>query len=603
MIFELARDFTDALAAMPREHPKRRTLALFEEAIRRDIHFIDRHPTTMFQCMWNLCWWYDCPDAYLHLVLPPEVPCEEPRDKPCMHGLLERWAASFRATGINRIWIRSLRPLLPKLGSGQIAFLRLGSDQMFDVVCAAFHPDCRKVIVGGIRTVEIWNVVSCHRRAVSGPVMVKALAPSPDGSRAAVLEQFGSLAVCDTDDCRLLFRTRFTEDAVYCVAWSHDGRWVAAGDGGWEGCIYLWETEDWQSIARSCVGEGGITGIAFSPDSGKAAAVSWDGDLRILEVPSLRLIATLSRAADGSTFLLERPANCISWAPDGRRIAVGYSDCTIRIWDTESKSESLTLIGHTADVRGVDWLSDSRRIVSGSLDGTVRLWDALDGVLLNTFHGHESSVIAVKASHDISVASASEDGTIRIWDPNVLVVGTALQGHAKGIKQIIASHDGTRVVTLGYDDSLRMWSAASGTQMMVMQGKYHGAEFSTDGRILMARVNESTMYWDTQTGESIDLKINEWLGAEGTGSTIRQKFLFEKDTILLNDEERKTPSAWFSRAPRSIPLSDDCTWAACLGSYFTILRLEGAEDAPKMFPTESTGPRVGLREIEREPVS
>ncbi len=59
MIFELAKDFADAIAAMPREHPMRRTLELFGEAIRRDIHFIDRHRTTLFQCMWNLCWWYD----------------------------------------------------------------------------------------------------------------------------------------------------------------------------------------------------------------------------------------------------------------------------------------------------------------------------------------------------------------------------------------------------------------------------------------------------------------------------------------------------------------------------------------------------------------
>jgi hypothetical protein len=70
MIFELAKDFYDAVAAMPREHPKHRTLELFEEAIRREIHFIDRHPTTLSQCLWNLCWWYDCPEAAKHCVEP-----------------------------------------------------------------------------------------------------------------------------------------------------------------------------------------------------------------------------------------------------------------------------------------------------------------------------------------------------------------------------------------------------------------------------------------------------------------------------------------------------------------------------------------------------
>ncbi len=51
MIFDLASDFAAALDALPQDHPERRMLSLLEEAMRRDIHFIDRHPTTLFQCM------------------------------------------------------------------------------------------------------------------------------------------------------------------------------------------------------------------------------------------------------------------------------------------------------------------------------------------------------------------------------------------------------------------------------------------------------------------------------------------------------------------------------------------------------------------------
>lgn len=43
MIFDLVRDFADALDAMPREHPQCQILTLLDEAIRRDIHFIARH--------------------------------------------------------------------------------------------------------------------------------------------------------------------------------------------------------------------------------------------------------------------------------------------------------------------------------------------------------------------------------------------------------------------------------------------------------------------------------------------------------------------------------------------------------------------------------
>ena len=42
MIFELAQDFLNAVPAIPPDHPKHHMLQLLEEAIRLDIHFIDR---------------------------------------------------------------------------------------------------------------------------------------------------------------------------------------------------------------------------------------------------------------------------------------------------------------------------------------------------------------------------------------------------------------------------------------------------------------------------------------------------------------------------------------------------------------------------------
>lgn len=56
MIFDLVRDFADTLAAMSAEHPRRRILSLLNEAVRRDVHFIDRHPTTLLQCLTAIRW-------------------------------------------------------------------------------------------------------------------------------------------------------------------------------------------------------------------------------------------------------------------------------------------------------------------------------------------------------------------------------------------------------------------------------------------------------------------------------------------------------------------------------------------------------------------
>src|SRR6476619_7498733 len=111
MIFPLVQDFADALAAMPREHSRYRILKLLDEAIRRDAHFIDRHPTTLFQCMWNSCWW-----------LGPQA-AEEPvtsfaDGKPVAFApLLESWHRDRQRFGRTGTWLRSLRPPDLPLGS------------------------------------------------------------------------------------------------------------------------------------------------------------------------------------------------------------------------------------------------------------------------------------------------------------------------------------------------------------------------------------------------------------------------------------------------------------------------------------------------------
>ena len=118
MIFELSQDFRDVMAAMPQEHPKRRMLELLEQGIRYDIHFIDRHPTTLFQCMWNTCWWYDCPEAVKYYEEPEGGWTEAApwnRSGPRGHKLIEEWRRIREATFPEFYWVRSLRPPPPSV--------------------------------------------------------------------------------------------------------------------------------------------------------------------------------------------------------------------------------------------------------------------------------------------------------------------------------------------------------------------------------------------------------------------------------------------------------------------------------------------------------
>jgi hypothetical protein len=106
---------------------------------------------------------------------------------------------------------------------------------------------------------------------------------------------------------------------------------------------------------------------------------------------------------------------CLS--PDGSRIASGWRDNTVKVWESRSGAEIATLRGHTGQVSSVCFSHDGARIASGSGDGTVKVWDSRSDPELATLPGHTSMVYSVCFSPDgTRIASGSQDGTLKVWD-------------------------------------------------------------------------------------------------------------------------------------------------------------------------------------------
>src|SRR5439155_3479689 len=77
-----------------------------------------------------------------------------------------------------------------------------------------------------------------------------------------------------------------------------------------------------------------------------------------------------------------------AFSPDGRTLASGSWDTTIKLWNVTSGRELRTLAGHTDEVVSVAFSPNGRTLASGGLDKTIKLWDVTSGRELRTLMGH-----------------------------------------------------------------------------------------------------------------------------------------------------------------------------------------------------------------------
>ncbi len=106
------------------------------------------------------------------------------------------------------------------------------------------------------------------------------------------------------------------------------------------------------------------------------------------------------------------------FSPDGKTLASGGWDETIRPWDVKSGTQFAVLQGHTGRVGSLAFSSDDKTLASGGDDKTIRLWDVGTGHLIGQpLTGSTFVVNGLAFSPDgKTLASEGEDEAVRLWD-------------------------------------------------------------------------------------------------------------------------------------------------------------------------------------------
>lgn len=245
-------------------------------------------------------------------------------------------------------------------------------------------------------------------------------------------------------------------DFVHSLAFSPDGLTLASGDFR---AVKIWKRPD--NLKKFDVPAGApVPVVAVTTDGKLLAAGGADGQIRLINL------------ADGKPGrVLAGHAGAISslkFTADNTKLVSGSADKSIRVWNP-ADGAVLARIDTPAAVTSLTLNQDSTQIISGGADNLIRVWTV--PAATKQLGATAIPVVALEVSPDKKwIAVPSADGKVDLIDLANGQIAKSFAGHAGAITSVGFSGNSARLITGGADKTVRIWDIATGQPVAVLQG-------------------------------------------------------------------------------------------------------------------------------------
>ena len=236
---------------------------------------------------------------------------------------------------------------------------------------------------------------------------VNGVAFAPDRDVLASVGADGTVRFWDPIAWRQLWVAKAHDGPAVGVAFSPDGRRFATA--GVDRRVVVWETRTRQSVLEFSGHTGPVYSVAFSPGGRLLAAIGPDQPLRVWDIDTGRAAVAVRDPAE--------VGECIRFGHDGRWVVGGAGPT---VWDARTGAQS-GVLGDGGAAFSVAFSPDGKRVVTGGSGKAVRVWDTATWLEVLTLSGHPGSVraVAFDAAGD-RLVSAGDLSSILVWDATPL---------------------------------------------------------------------------------------------------------------------------------------------------------------------------------------